>query len=297
MDEYYIKEPGSDESRGPLTPAQLQKLGVNKEVTIKTLYYNDVKEKWLPIGTNIKLKKIISLEKEVPENKFEKELQVAEPEEEALISESEKCEPEEPKKPEVQKKRKSKSKQKEKTTISDMLSAAGEETKAVNSKYKKEVRSQFVSRIVSKALCLTMLLSAAILAIPHWEIIKEIYSMKKMALLINYPLVMLGFADLLLGIYAFFGNRVLYPVFRGRAMLTLGFGVYISWALNAPFTLFASIAFGVGIVWTTLAKRRLTGFISVILSLGSSAFLAYLSFSGYFKGLLENAFIPIFTAN
>ena len=102
-----------------------------------------------------------------------------------------------------------------------------------------------------------------------------------------YPLIPLGIIDLLLCIYLYFGDRKLYPILRGRAMLTLGFGAYIGWAIGDPNILLASIAFGIGTVWSTLTKRFLITIPAVALSLGGSAFLAYLAVSGYFNGFLD----------
>jgi len=270
MAEYYIRTPDYDESRGPFTVSQLLTLVEAEQVTLETLYYDDSKEEWLPIGTNIELRE------EVFPVKEKLKLKVEEPVEPA-------------------KEKKSKAKEKAHTTVSDMLAFAEKDTQNARSKKSRERSFGWAIYLANNGLGLAMLLSAITLIFPHLEIIKEAFADKKFSSILNYPLILLGIIDLLICIYVYFGDRKLYPFVRGRAMLTLGFGAYAGWALGDQYLLLASVAFGIGTMWTTLVKQFFVGFLAVILSLGSSAFLAYLSLSGYFDGFLDSVFLQLTT--
>ncbi|MGK0463844.1 MAG: cation transport ATPase, partial [Lentimonas sp.] len=225
MAEYYIRTPDRDESRGPFTPAQLLTLAEAEQVTINTLYYDDFKEEWLPLGTNPELKDEVFPEREKLKLKID--------------------EPEEPEK-KPKKKKKSKAKEKAKNTVTEMLAVAEKETKNVRSKRKQEESFTRATYLTSNGLCLIMLLSAVTLITPHLTEIKEVSLSQQIRLFLNYPLIILGAFDLLMSVYAYFGDRKLNSILRGRAMLTLGFGAYIGWATGDLYILLASISFGLG---------------------------------------------------
>lgn len=273
MAEYYIRTPDRDESRGPFTPAQLLTLAEAEQVTINTLYYDDFKEEWLPLGTNPELKDEVFPEREKLKLKID--------------------EPEEPEK-KPKKKRKSKAKEKAKNTVTEMLAVAEKETKNVRSKRKQEESFTRATYLTSNGLCLIMLLSAVTLITPHLTEIKEVSLSQQIRLFLNYPLIILGAFDLLMSVYAYFGDRKLNSILRGRAMLTLGFGAYIGWATGDLYILLASISFGLGTLWATLAKRFFSSILAVALGLGGSAFLAYLALSGHFEGFLDSVFFQFF---
>ena len=273
MAEYYIRTPDRDESRGPFTPEQLLTLVEAEQVDVDTLYYDDTREEWLPMGTNIELR-----EKVFPKREKLK-LKINEPEE------SEK------------KKKNKKAKKKAKSTVADMLAVAEKETKNARSKRRSETSFKWALYVVNNGLCLTILLSAVALIAPNLETIRTSFAERNWLALLNHPFIVLAAIDFLLAIYIYFGDRKLYSLIRGRAMLTLGFGVYIGWALGDLHVLIASVSFGLGIIWATLVKRFVSSILAIGLGLGGSGFLAYLALSGYFTGLLDINFFDLFNSN
>lgn len=277
MAEYYIRTPDRDESRGPFTPAQILTLAEAGQVTIETLYYDDYKEEWLPIGTNAELR-----EEVFPEpKKLKLKIDGAE-------------EPEKTDK-KSKKKQKLEAEKKAQNTISSMLATAEIDSKNARAKRKKEDSLKQAAHLTNNGLCLIMLLSAVTLVAPYLEEIKVITSSLKISLFLNYPLIILGLLDLLISVYVYFGDQKLHPILRGRAMLTLGFGIYIGWSLNAPYVLIASVCFGLGTLWATLAKRFSSSVLAVVLGLGGSSFLTYLSLTGYFNDIMHHVFFELFT--
>ncbi len=279
MPEYYIRTPDRDESRGPFTPEQLLTLVEAEQVTIDTLYYDDPREEWLPIGTNIELREKIF------------------PEREKLTLKINKPEEAEDNKAKKQKKKKSSSKEEAKSTVADMLAVAENDTKSARAKRRKDASFERAKNLINNGLCLIMLLSAVTLIVPHVEAVRELISVKRVNLFLNYPLILLGIADLLLAVYIYFGDRKLYPLIRVRAMLTLGFGAYVGWAIDDLYILSASISFGLGVILTTLARNFSLSLFSVAIGFGGSTFLAYLALTGYFDGFLNSVFFEFFTVD
>ena len=92
-----------------------------------------------------------------------------------------------------------------------------------------------------------MMASAIFLLYPHFEVIRVIFDESNYANLINFPFILLGLLDFVLGILLFLSVTEVYPILRGRGMLTLGFGVYVGWALTDPILTVIAAAAGVGI--------------------------------------------------
>lgn len=271
MSEYYIRTPDRDESRGPFTPSQLLTLAEADQITENTLYYDEPKEEWIPIGLNPALKEEVFPERE--------KLQLK-------INKAEEAE-------EDSKKKKAPAKEKAKNTVANMLAAAKQETKSARSQRKREKSFEFSTYLTNNGLSLVMLLSAATLIAPHFATIKEIASDKEFQLIFSYPLILLGIFDFIFAIFVYFGARELHSMLRGRMMLTLGFGAYVGWALGSLPVVLASVSAGLGTLLSTLSKRFSISIFTVALAFGGSAFLAYLSLTGYFNGLLENVYFEI----
>ena len=135
-----------------------------------------------------------------------------------------------------------------------------------------------------------MLLFAAILIISHLDVIRDIFATKRFNLLLNYPLIGLVLIDFLMAVSAYLGSRGLHPLLRGRAMLTLGLGAYVGWALDDSPVLIASVAAGLGAFGTTLSSRFFISILTVALGIAGSGFLAYLAWNGYLSGLLDSCY-------
>ena len=56
MADYYIRSKDDNDSRGPFDLSKLQTLAEAKQIDENTLYYDEEKEEWLPVGLNAELK-------------------------------------------------------------------------------------------------------------------------------------------------------------------------------------------------------------------------------------------------
>ena len=273
MAEYYIRTPDRNESRGPFTPSELLTLAEAEQITVNTLYYDESKKEWIPIGINPGLKDEVF------------------PEREALKLEINKPEGAE----ETPKKKKSASKKQKQITVSDMLAVAETETKHARAQRRREMSLKYAVILNNFGLTLIMLLFAAILIASHLNTIQDIFETKRFNLLLNYPLLGLALIDILMAASAYLGSRGLYSLLRGRAMLTLGLGVYTGWALDDSQVLLASLAAGLGAFGATLSSRFFLSVVFVAAGLGGSGLLAYLAVNGYFNGFLDHCFIEVFS--
>ena len=271
MAESYIRTPDRNESRGPFTSSELLTLAEAEQITVNTLYYDEPKKEWVPIGINPELKDEVFPERE------KLKLEINQEEDSKKTS----------------KKKKSATKKKKRITVSDMLAVAETETKHARSRRRRERSLKYAVILNNYGLTLIMLLFAAILIASHLDTVRDIFATKQFNRFLNYPLLGLALIDILMAVSAYLGSRGLYSLLRGRAMLTLGFGVYAGWALSDSQVLMASRAAGLGAFATTLSSRLLLSVLLVGLGLGGSGFLAYLAVNGYFNGFLDNCFLEI----
>jgi hypothetical protein len=71
-------------------------------------------------------------------------------------------------------------------------------------------------------------------------------------------------------------------------MLTLGFGVYVGWALGDPLIMGLTAAAGIGIFLATLSQSMGTMILAFVLGIGGNGYLAYLALNGRFDGFFES---------
>lgn len=260
MSDYYIRTPEQDESRGPFDIPKLLTLGEAGQINPNTLYYDEDKEEWIPIALNEELKAEVFPERE------KLSLKVAE-------------------------KQKSKPKVKkadDELDVESMLAAAEGDTaekRKITSKKKSLERSASISAI---GLGVMMIASALFLFLPLVPAIQTALDTNSFAVAFNYPTVLLGAIDLILGVLLVLSVTEIYPLLRGRAMLTLGFGVYVGWAIGDPLVMGLTAAAGLGIFLATISKSMSTTLIAFILGIGGNGYLAYLALNGRFDGFFES---------
>ncbi|TVP75423.1 MAG: hypothetical protein EA353_13880, partial [Puniceicoccaceae bacterium] len=97
-----------------------------------------------------------------------------------------------------------------------------------------------------------------------------------------------GLFDLLMGVLLLLSVTGIYPLVRGRAMLGLGFGVYVSWAIGDPELMALTAVASLSLFMATLVNRFGTLIFTFILGIGGHAYLAYLALSGRFDGFFES---------
>lgn len=266
MDDYYIRTPENDRSRGPFDVDKLHSLAEAGQVTANTLYYDETKEEWVPIGANADLKAAIFPERKRLSLSIGKEPKSKEDDDEA---EEEKEED-------------------ERHDVADMLAAADGETEDTQHLKKERESFEKAALIAPMGLALIMMASAVFLLFPHLATIQSALGGNgSITSLFGYPFLLIAFYDLIVALALLLAVTEVYPFVRGRMMLGLGFGAYMGWALQAPELILAFFLAGIGPFWATLAKRVSLMILALSLGIVGNGFLAYLSLTGRFDGFFE----------
>lgn len=259
MADYYIRTPEQDESRGPFDISKLLTLAEAGQVTPNTLYYDEETEEWVPIALNEKLNAAVFLERE------KLSLQV---EEEA--------------KPEVE------TKDPGGINVESMLAAAEGETAEKKKLTRQKKSFERAATISAVGLGLMMLFSALFMILPLMPVLQSAIGDQQFATIFNHPAALIGGFDLTMAILILLSVTEVYPLVRGRAMLGLGFGVYVGWSLGDPILMGVSAAAGVGIFLATISQSLNSMIAAFILGIGGNLYLAYLALNGRFDGFFES---------
>jgi len=263
MPDYYIRTPDREESRGPFDPVKLLTLAEAGQISENTLYYDEAKEEWVPIALNDELKEQVFPQREKLTLKIK-------------TKEEAKAEA-----------KNSKNAEKTEINVEEMLAAAEGATSETRHLRRKEESLQKAAALATSGIGLMMLFSAIFLLIPHFSLLHQWVEEKSYATAINFPFILVGVFDFLMAIFLFLAVTEVYPLLRGRAMLTLGFGLYVGWALGDPILMAASAAGGFGIFCATISRSLPTMLVALLLGIGGNGYLAYLAFIGRFSGFFD----------
>lgn len=263
MSDYYIRTPEQDESRGPFDVAKLNTLAEAEQINPNTLYYDEDKEEWLPIALNKELHAQVFPQREKLSLKIN--TGNAGPT-----------------------KAKAKAETGDNIKVEAMLAAAEGNTAE---KRKETKRKQSLHRTASSAavvIAIMMLFSSLFMILPLVPELERTLDVNGPAFILNYPTLLVGIFDFIVAILLLLSVTEIYPLLRGRAMLGLGFGGYVGWAIGDPWLMGLSVAAGLGIFLGTLAHRVRTLIFAGVLGIGSHVYLAYHALNGRFDGFFES---------
>jgi hypothetical protein len=266
MADYYIRTPDHEESRGPFDSSQLLTLAEAGQITENTLHYDETKEEWIPIALNAQLKKDVFPDNEKLTLKMDNSSKTSD----------------EPQDTETGG-----------LFVNDMLAAAERNSDETRHLKKKEESFEKAASIATTSLGVMLLLSAITLLFPHFSVIEKAITSESSAAILNYPFIIVGLFDFLMAICLFLAVTEVYPILRGRAMITLGFGLYIGWALGDPLIMVASTAAGIGILYATIAQSYSSMITATVLGIAGNGALAYLAFTDRFAGFFDSAYFNL----
>jgi hypothetical protein len=260
MSDYYIRTPEQDESRGPFDISKLQTLAEAGQVNPNTLYYEEEQEEWIPIALNDSLHAQIFPEREKLALKIQKKRTVNE--EISGIN------------------------------VESMLVAAEGDTEEKRTMTRQRKSFARAAGISAAGLGVMLIFSALFMILPLIGVIQGAISEGNFTSLFNYPTFLIGIFDLILGVLLILSVTEVFPLARGRAMLTLGFGVYVGWALGDPLLMGLTAVAGIGIFLATISQSMTTMILAFVLGIGGNGYLAYLAldgrFDGFFNGIVLN---------
>lgn len=258
MADYYIRTPEQDESRGPFDISKLVTLAEAGQVTPNTLYYDEDKEEWIPIALNEELNAQVFPERETLSLKVE-----------------------EAEKPDAVEKDPGG------LNVETMLAAAEGETAEKKKQTRQKKSFERAATISAVGLGLMMIFSALYMVFPVVPVLQGAINEQQVSAIFNYPTVLVGVFDLIMGILLLLSVTEVYPVLRGRAMLGLGFGIYVGWAIGDPILMAATAAAGIGVFMATISQSLNTMITAFVLGIGGNLYLAYLALNGRLDGFFD----------
>ncbi|MEO0795084.1 MAG: hypothetical protein AAFX93_07980 [Verrucomicrobiota bacterium] len=215
MGEYYIREPESEEAKGPYDPDRIADLIEAGKATESTLYYDEDHEDWLPLGQNDEIRLAIDPETK-PLGLKPKE----------VLAES--LDEEDEMRPEMK--------------VDDMLAAAEGNTSETKHLRKRHRRAETSAAISLPALAVIMLMAAIIEIWPNVSVISDIQENGEYSLILQYPLLIVGILDLFLTLCCILSVTDAFPLIRFRLMLGLGYFGYVFWSWGDTSQMLAIIA-------------------------------------------------------
>ncbi|MFP4156677.1 MAG: DUF4339 domain-containing protein [Opitutales bacterium] len=270
MDDYYIRTPENDRSRGPFDVDKLISLAEAGQVTENTLYYDEEQEEWKPIGLNESLKASIFPKR--------KRLSLA-TEKTAGDSATAEDQPEE--------------EEEEHVDVQEILAAADGETEETRHLKKGKESMEKASAVAPSGLAASMGLSGLFLLFPHFGVLQEAFGEGSVSDLLGFPFFLVALLDLFLALALLLAVTEVYPYVRGRAMIGLGFGVYLGWVLQSPELILVFFLAGLGPFTATFAKRLSLTIAALVIAVIANGYLAYLSLTGRFDGFFESVQISL----
>ncbi|MGF1453651.1 MAG: hypothetical protein ACFB21_16455 [Opitutales bacterium] len=251
MNEYYIRQPDSEEARGPYDLGRIGDLIEAGKADVTTLYYDEDREDWLPLIDNPDFREILFPEK--------RRLGLRAREVVDRVNEDDEDE-EEP------------------VTVDEFLKhATGSSDETGNTSAREHQRATFAS-IGAMVLGFSMLFSAVYLLYPNYGFLQSLISESDWLGLALAPFVWVGVLDLFLALCCFLSATEVYPLLRFRVLAGAAYYAYIFWAWEEPFTLAASVIAGISMWVLSMATGVLPVVIGAAGSLGGMAALIYFSF-------------------
>jgi hypothetical protein len=244
--EIYVRGVNDTEARGPFTMEQLVSLVEAGQVTEETYFYDSTSEQWLLVSANPEMKAVLWPEKKKMGFKH-KEFKVVNEEK------SDSAPP---------------------ITVQQFLDAAEGKTDETKGKKDKGEIMMLSAMWGTRSAALICLASAAALILPGIEGLTTM-DMNK---ILQTPGVLLGIADVVIGLLLFLGVIQIYPFVRFRAVFGLGFLGFIFMTQGQLTPMVAVAAGSVGLYFCTIFLSYVPLAVAALLGLGGMAMLATMSY-------------------
>lgn len=260
MSEYYIKQPDSDDARGPLTLEQLISLADTNMVSETTLLYDEISEKWKPMASYSDLLPMVFPEK----RKLTLDKRETAPTESEITSSI----TEGQKNPDI-------------STEKILAAAAGKtkETRHVGNLQKS--REKAAELAIPGVGALLLVTAFALLYPAKNDIIISIQNQSLISAIKN-PLMLLGFVDIIFAALVFLGVTSTFTLVRISAALSCGLVSYTFWAWENPFMMSLAIMMSIGLFLSTIATRYLLMLFALCIGIIGATTISYAAVAGWF---------------
>lgn len=249
MTEYYIRQPESEDARGPFDLQRIADLVEANQADVSTLYYDEDRDDWLPIVDNFAMREVVFPEKRHLTLKSKDVIDTVN-----FMEEETKA-----------------------VSVDEMLAAA--EGKTPETKHLK-ARQQLAEKAASltlPALGIMLLLITVSLIYPKWEAIELLWKDPSVMNLMQHPWLLIGFMDAFLMLCCFLSVTDAFPLIRFRVMLGLGYFGYLYWAWQDIPSMAATITASLAIYLCTASLNFFVICLAMISGIAASGALAFLA--------------------
>lgn len=248
MNEYYIRQPDSEEARGPYDLSRIGDLIEAGKADVTTLYYDEDREDWIPLADNADFREVLFPEK--------KRLALRAKEITETLNDDEN--------------------EDETISVDQMLAAAeGRTAETRHAKNPDESRG-IAAGIALPVLALCMLINAFYAIYPNLDNIQGLIDEGNYLSLILAPGLLDGLAYLFFSLCCFLAATEIYPILRLFMVANLSFHAYIFWAWDEPNKLIASLVGYAGIFLLSMTTNLYVVIPLVLASLGGLGALVYM---------------------
>ena len=253
MSEYYIKQPDTDHTRGPLNLEQMVSLAETGSIDEDTLLYDEITEKWKPFSSYPDLIPIVFPEKRVLSlNRTE-----AAPTEKEVIDEI------------------AVGNQKPKVSAEQILAAASGDTKKTRRVGNIRRSREKAAEMAVPGIGTLLLISAFALIYPAKTLVMDSVQNQSLLTALANPLVLIGAIDLALALLVYMGVTTVFPVVRACAAIACGFMFYLFWAWGSPLLMLIALIMCGGLFIATISTRYFWMLLGLALGITGATTLAY----------------------
>ncbi len=248
ISEYYIRQPDSEEARGPYDLGRIGDLIEAGKADVTTLYFDEDREDWLPLVDNPDFREVLFPEKQRLGLRAKEITETLNDEDDDVGA----------------------------VTVDDMLAAADGQTEETKEHRSKEDVQARAANLGMWALAGCFIISVIANLHPGAaELMANINEGNYLALMSN-PLVVLSAVDAFIALCCILAATELYPAVRFRIALGLGFFAYTYWVWDATQALSAYAIASLGMFLLTLTISFPVVLLASVMGLGGMGYIVYL---------------------
>ena len=259
MKEIYIKQPGTDNTRGPLQVDQLEAMATQGSISEDTLVYDEITEKWKPFTAFPELKSQV----------FPETISLKLSQEEAAPTEQEVAD--------------SIAQEKEEPKISaeTILAAAEGDTEKTKHIGKIKRSKEKAAELAVPGIATLLIVTGIGLIYPANDLIIKASQLSDWSPVLQLPMIWIGAACLGLAATVFLGVTSVFPIIRIVIAGAGGLMCYLFWAWQNSFLLIAALMMSLGLFIATVSSRQLVMIMSLAIGLIGATIIAYTGVMGY----------------
>jgi hypothetical protein len=257
MGEFYIRQSVNGDTRGPFDEEQLVTLAEAGQITLQTEVTDENKSNWVAVSDFPDLKAMLFPEVKKLGLKKDRVAEVYprinKPEEEA--------------KPSI--------------TVEHMLAAAEGYTSDTKNLKTIRTRVEQAAGLSMPMLTLMMVLSGLANCLPRYHALWDLFAHFKWHEVARDPFALIGLFDFLLALGLFLNIFSLFRLVRFRAMLGLGYFLFVYWSQGDPVSMAAAVGAGLGLFVCTMTLKLDVMITFALIGVVSMGYLAWIAWAAW----------------